>query len=341
MPNYICKYCGKTFFSYTKGRKYCSTGCAKLAKWKTDYPYPISNKEFKEKYSLFYNDMKRILWRRLSRFELQEEVWQDMCIALWILLLRQKAKGLKLDKLNPLYVKNMLANIVKKSYYSDRMNIQRLTEHISDVLYLSTPTKHSEDITIADTLPDNYISTDKYLDIKTLTTKLFVEASQKEEVQLAIIQAEEKCNKTHSFKDIAKEYGFDFSSKQFSERARAGKVYFYSKYKDEIQEVLDTSEEECSFKLNKEYHTPQFCKVCGRVFIPLRANHTETCSTECHVILTNAQRNHKARVEQEKKLLDSIRNLQKERRKLREEVNNKKQQIQYYQAKEEKLKKLG
>ena len=341
MPNYVCKYCGKAFFSHTKDRKYCSYSCSKLAKWKTDYPYSISDKEYKEKYSLFCNSMKRILWRRLSRIELQEEVWQDMCIALWILLLRQKAKGLKTNELSPAYVKSILANVVKKSYYRDRMNIQKLTEHISDVLYLSTPTKHSEDITIADTLPDNYISTDKYLDIKTLTAKLFVEASQREEVQLAIIQAGEQCNKIHSFKDIAKDYGFDFSSKQFSERARTGKVYFYSKYKDEIQEVLGISEKECNFKLTKEYRTPQFCKVCGRVFIPLRANHTETCSRECHAILARAQRNHKTRMEQEKKLLDSIRNLQEERRKLREEVNNKKQQIQYYQAKEEKLKKLG
>lgn len=337
LDNYkICQQCGKLFYTKNKKRKFCSYSCSKAAKFKK-YSSTITNDEFKKLYKTYFTIIRKVLYARaLRNFDLTQ---QNVLIALWIAAIRYKEKGNKnLDEIPYSYVLRTIIGAIQMSNARDNMGVRKLTKFAGEDFSLDSILCKYSDITILDTIEDNkHIDIDKELDLKNLVTKIVCEGLRDENSMYAIIQAEEKENnyKETCYKDIIKNYGINISPKLFMKRALIGKKRLYSLYSNEILDTLNITEKELGFTPNKEgYLTPRECEVCGRLFIPTRNDSRwNTCSPACSKMLANSKRNEQSRIRQKEQILRDIEKLRKEKQKLKIEVNNKKQQICYYQNK--------
>lgn len=330
----LCQYCGKSFFTYQKERKYCSYGCAKAAKYKKDYKCSVSNSEFKELYNLYKEKIRKLIFKRLVITQYFDECLQDALISLWLCALRHKEKNKNIGNISNVYITNMLINVIFKRNGRDIANYNKLSQIHKNILSENTILYANSDTTIADTMEYKTIPVDKLMDLKSLTTKIMCEGCLDKDVKFAIIRAEESGSnfKEKSYEKILEEYGINISPKAFTERARFGSQKLYAKYKEEIKELTNITEKELKFKEKNNYFEPRICSVCGRIFLPVTP-WQEFCSKKCLVTKHNADRNARTKKQVEQDLLESIKQLRKEREKLKIEVNNKKQQVQYYTQK--------
>ena len=337
LNNYkICQQCGKLFYTKNKKRKFCSYSCSKAAKFKK-YSSTITNDEFKKLYKKYFTIIRKVLYARaLRNFDLTQ---QNVLIALWIAAIRYKEKGNKnLDKIPYSYVVRTIIGAIQRTNSNDNIGVRKLTKLAGEDVSLDSILGDDSDITILDTIEDNkHIDIDKQLDLKNLVTKIIYEGIRDKDSMYAIIQAEEKENnyKETSYQDIINNYGIKINPKLFMKRALIGKKRLYSLYSDEILDTLNITEKELGFTPDKkDYQYPRECVVCGRLFIPTRNDvRWNTCSFECSKILSNSKRNEQARIRKKEQMLREIEDLRKEKQKLKIEINNKKQQVCYYQNK--------
>ena len=346
MPYKVCPQCNKKFFTHDKRQIYCSKSCYSLG-YSKNHASNIANKNFINHEMLTNKELTQLLtdkhelirkglFARLQDRNMYDEAFQDVRIRFW-LSLSTLSQYTDINTLEDRYlgaiVKNVARNINRKHVITGK-DLRRLS---NDIDIVSIETKVAETLSISDTLRDESPSMDTLIDTKGLVEKMLVTAIDDEDIQCAMIRAEEHDTKNRdSQKDrldvVKNEYGIDVPNmREFQRKAFKGVKKLWSLYAPQLTEVLDLNTESFKFsadEVQRVHNELRNCAVCGCIFRPSKNNpRVETCSSECARILSNLKRNQKTKEKQRKQLLEEVENLRKQKEQLLQEIKNAKQPI--------------
>ena len=346
----ICPNCNKEFFTSDKRQIYCCKSCYGLGHSK-NHANNIANRNFINHEMLTNKELTQILtnkhelirkglFARLQDRNMYDEAFQDVRIKFW-LSLSTLSQYTDINTLEDRYLGAMVKNVARSINARHVITGKDLKRMSNNIDIVSIETKVAETLSISDTLRDESPSIDTLIDTKGLVEKMLVTAIDDEDVQCAIIRAEEHDKKNwDSQKErlnvVKNEYGIDVPNMQeFQRKAFKGVKKLWSLYAPQLTEVLDLNTDSFKFSVDevqRVHNELRNCAVCGCIFRPSKNNpRAETCSPECARNLSNLKRKQKVKERQRRQLLEEVENLRKQKEQLLEEIKNAKQPIKITQ----------